>query len=676
MRKHVLLASTLLALGVVLPSMASAQSHRPTSASDQGTLVYQADYFAPYNPNNAADMVARIPGFSVNDGDSSRGFEGAVGNVLINGSRPASKSDTGSSVLTRTQASRVERIELIRGGVPGIEMQGYAVVVNVILKGDASREQTANFNISHHIDGPTLYGGNYQYSETRGDVSWGIRLSDEIRQSDSSGDGRSIRVRPDGTVLRDEDYTNTAHGGGNGIRGTWTGPLLRGNLDATARLGIMDWHERYLATADNIERLDTYDQKGHSGELGLTYKRNLATGWDSETRFIHTFEKYEDQSMSDNRDTGGISPTTRFSADNDSSETILRSLVRHQRGANLDFEFGGELAYNVLEHNSELSIGGNVVPVPSSSVKVEEVRGQAMAASTWRIHPHWTLEGGLRLEHSTISQSGGTNEEESFFFAKPRVLLTWAPRPSTQVRMRVEKSVGQLDFADFAASAQLQSDLVIGGNAYLQPEQRWISELTFEQRFWEDGALNIGLRHDEIDGVIDYMPLPGGHSARGNIGNGTLDQLYLNLTVPMDRVGFSRGKFIFKNTWINTEVVDPTSGEKRPISGLRPTQPTFTLTQTIPSWKLQWSAAWMPRMGTTSYSPDRINGWRAKHYVEAWAEYKPRTDLSLRMQVNYWDQFNAFRTAFTDHESREVAFYETRPTSPRTFIQLRVLKTF
>lgn len=75
-------------------------------ASQQGVLVFTPDFFADQRPNTALDMVNRVPGFSVQDGDGSRGFEGAVGNVLINGSRPASKNDTGSSVLSRTLVPR------------------------------------------------------------------------------------------------------------------------------------------------------------------------------------------------------------------------------------------------------------------------------------------------------------------------------------------------------------------------------------------------------------------------------------------------------------------------------------------------------------------------------------------------------------------------------------------
>src|SRR5262249_10141919 len=80
----------------------------------------------------AYDMVLRVPGFSFDDGSAARGFAGAAGNVLIDGQRPASKTDDLISILRRIPVSQVERIDLIRGGAPGIDMQGKTVVVNVI----------------------------------------------------------------------------------------------------------------------------------------------------------------------------------------------------------------------------------------------------------------------------------------------------------------------------------------------------------------------------------------------------------------------------------------------------------------------------------------------------------------------------------------------------------------
>lgn len=675
------LVSALAASLLMLPATAQAQAPTASAAAavtttDQGVLVYDAAYFAQYSPNTANEMASRIPGFSVIDGDSSRGFEGAVGNVLINGARPASKTDTGSAVLNRTPASRVARIELIRGGIPGIEMQGYSVVINVILKTDASREQIVTLNSSLFEDGPSLFGGSYQYSERRGDYSWGLNFSDGISQSDSTGTGPQRRYAPDGTLLRDEWTENTAWGGSHTLRGTFSGPLMGGKIDLTARGGVMDWNSENVFTQGESHRQNDANNDTDLAEFGLTYTRPFGEKLVSETRFIHEIENVDgvDSSISRNGDTVNGSTSVSYLAD--ASETILRSLVRYRKSDKLDFEFGGEVAYNVLDTDFSMVVDGQSVAIPSSAVTVEELRGELFGKSTWRINPQWTLETGLRLEQSTISQSGDSDMEKTFTFAKPRAQLTWTPRQSTQMRLRFERVVGQLNFGDFAASSELSDDVVYGGNANLEPEQRWVSELTFEQRFWGDGIISVGLRHDEIEGVIDYMPLVGGHSARGNIGDGTLDRLNVSLTVPFDRLGLAGARLKAVNNWNHSRVTDPTTGEERRISGLRPSQPEFIFTHNIQSWNVEWNFAYMPSMEQPNYTPDRYTVWEGADYLQLTIDYKPTPTLSLRVQANYWDSFDVYRTDYVSHQDRSIAFTEVRNVDPRMFYQFRIRKTF
>ncbi|OJU53059.1 MAG: TonB-dependent receptor [Brevundimonas sp. 67-6] len=679
--KSALLATTALLLAAApttaLAADAPAAPVRQSAAhGDQAVLIFTPDFFADARPNTALDMVNRVPGFSVNDGDGARGFEGAVGNVLINGSRPASKNDTGSNVLGRTVASQVERIELIRGGAPGIEMQGYSVVANIILKNTTSREHIATFNASLFEGGQDLYGGSYQFTERKGDRTWGVTLSDGISSSDSNGAGPLRRVGPNGELLRAEDYYNDGYGGGNSIRGNFSSPLLGGKVDLTARYGINDWHNINRQTAPGVRREALFDEDTKSGEVGVVYTRPLSERLKLETRFIHEFEEFDNVATSRNREADIEEPIQRFAATGDSSETILRGLLRFERSAALEFEGGGEIAYNMLEVEQAYSVGGTPIPLPSASVKVEETRGELFGKATWRINPKWTLEGGLRLESSTISQSGDAEQEKSFVYAKPRLLTTWTPMANTQVRLRIERTVGQLDFGDFAASAELQNESVFGGNVDLQPEQRWVSELTFEKRFWGEGIVSVGLRHDEITDAIDVIPLDGGYAAVGNIGDGTLDQLVLNVTVPTDKLGLSGGKFGFKNTWNHTEVTDPTTGETRPISGIRASQATISFQQDVTRLKLQWGGAWIPLLGQKNYRPDQISGWRGHDYYELWAEYKPTPTLAIRGQINIWDDFNVERTEFGDRIARPIAFVENRFVDPRTFYQIRLRKTF
>lgn len=659
------------------PSTTAPQTAAVADARQAGVLVFTPDFFADQRPNTALEMVNRVPGFSVQDGDGSRGFEGAVGNILINGARPASKNDTGSSVLGRTLTAQVERIELIRGGAPGIDMQGYSVVVNVITKSQSSRQHILTGTAFLFEGGTDAASGSYQFTARDGDRTWGFTLSDGVSTNDSSGVGRVTRRAADGTVLRDEGYFNDQQGGGQSVRGNYGNAFMGGKIDLTARIGQNDYRSWNRQDAPGILRENSYQEDGTSGEVGAVFTRPVGQGLTSETRFIREWNAYDSASVSGATVGAAVSPEQRFESSGNGSETILRSLLRWDRSASMTLEAGGEVAYNMLEVEQAFSVGGVNIPLPSASVKVEETRGEAFAKATWRLRPNLTVEGGLRLETSTISQSGDAELEKSFFFAKPRLQVTWTPMPQNQLRFRFERELGQLDFGDFAASAELSNDSVFGGNVNLEPEQRWITELVYERRFLGDGIVSIGYRHDEIIDVIDRLPLPGNLSATGNIGDGTLDQLAVNVIVPLSWAGFSGGQFRFRNTWNDTQVTDPTTGQMRHISGVRASQPNFTISQDIATWKLNWALAYLPTLRQFSYHPDQISGWTGSNYFEAFAEYKPTPTLAIRAQVNVWDDFQVERTVFADRSpARPIEFTELRPTDPRTFWQIRMRKTF
>ena len=78
-------------------AQAAAAVGAPADAS--GVISYPPAFFAAQNPNSALEMVGRLPGFSLDTGDSVRGFEGAAGNVLLDGQRPSSKSDSLDVIL-------------------------------------------------------------------------------------------------------------------------------------------------------------------------------------------------------------------------------------------------------------------------------------------------------------------------------------------------------------------------------------------------------------------------------------------------------------------------------------------------------------------------------------------------------------------------------------------------
>ena len=78
-------------------------------------------------------MVRQVPGFSLDGGEDRRGFSGAVGNLLIDGVRPSSKSQGVEGMLQRIPASQVVRLEVLRGAAVAGDASGQAILLNVVL---------------------------------------------------------------------------------------------------------------------------------------------------------------------------------------------------------------------------------------------------------------------------------------------------------------------------------------------------------------------------------------------------------------------------------------------------------------------------------------------------------------------------------------------------------------
>ena len=123
------LALTGVAYGQTPPTEGAAA---PAATSTADRVVYEAAYFTQYNPQNASDMVSQTPGFTLDGGDDRRGFSGAVGNLLIDGLRPSTKSQSLSAILSRIPANQVVRIEVLRGAAVSGDASGQSTLINIV----------------------------------------------------------------------------------------------------------------------------------------------------------------------------------------------------------------------------------------------------------------------------------------------------------------------------------------------------------------------------------------------------------------------------------------------------------------------------------------------------------------------------------------------------------------
>ena len=648
-------------------------------AASSGVLTYEAAFFADARPNTAYDMISRLPAFSFDDGNSQRGFAGTAGNVLIDGSRPTSKTDDLQSILQRIPASDVDHIEVIRGGASGIDMQGHTVIANVIRKKADSTQIVATIADNLFlVDGHTVPNASLEFTHHSGGSTYEASIQRYGNFDDSVGNGsHQITDVTTGVVTRERAHTS-GMGTGGAFTGAATIPLLDGQFKGNIALQDNPFYSTATYFAAAGTRYLTDDSGNSNAELGLHWSGNIAPTLELESLFLQRLGHQSDVNRSNQPGLDQI-----FSSKSNTGESILRHTVRYRATSALTLESGVEGAYNYLDGTTGFLLNGASVPLPSAKAHVDEKRGEAFLQGTWKITNDWLLETGSRFEISTISEKSDTDQSRSFFYPKPRAVLTWSPDKDTQFRLRYEKVVGQLDFGNFVATGNLGSTGVTAGNADIRPDQRTQYAISYERHFWDKGAFVATLMHEEISDVVDLVPvtgLSGTFDAPGNIGNGQNNEIDLSLTVPLDRLGIPNGLFTSTDTWSLSSVRDPVTGEHRVISGERPQNLNVGFTQDINRLKSTWGINYYNCWDEYYY---RLTQTQHRSVPPPWVsvfwEYKPTTTWSLHFELDNLARF-VYKNELFDYSgprntSPLVEIEQRSITSqPRLYIEIR--KTF
>ncbi len=604
------------------------------SAPANGVIAYPPAFFTEFRPSTAQDMIGRIPGFTFNGGDDVRGFGGAAGNVLIDGERPSSKAVSLSEAIRRILATQVERIDLIRGGAPGVDMQGQAVVVNIIRRKGADTSVTLEFMGKAYNDHGPGAAPRIDVSTRIGDLRLSGAASARIeKQQGDSGDGNFIRRNGAGAVTARGPFHAEVDSRAYAMNGAAEYGNFRLNIGADRTETPRNEYAvlTNLAGVTNTERT-VNDLVSDKAEIGADYQQPLAYGLTGRLIGLYTYKATDLVSMQTGR--GALSRSTKKT---DGGESILRGSVRGLFQG-LTVETGAEIAFNSLDVKNSLTQGGVAVVLPSANVLVEERRAEAFLTAAVKPTPRLSIDAGVRIETSTITQSGDVSKEKTLTFPKPRLTLAYAAGPDRQLRARLERTVDQLNFDDFAASGDLSAGVLNVGNSNLEPERAWVTELAFEQRFWGKGALVLTATHSAVESVTDVIPIFSGTSvfdAPGNLGNGTKDELNANLTVPFDNLGWKGLDLRVNYLWRRTRVKDPTTGEMRPFSTLNPWEGSFTITQDLPRLKSTFVINSM-NMGVKSRqfrSNETRFDYTTPNYVNLQYNWRPNPRFVFTIQV-------------------------------------------
>jgi len=511
--------------------------------SDESTIVYPASFFEPYNPNSASDMLDRIPGVSVSGSSGGRGL-GTGGDLLINGQRIAGKDISPRDQLSRIAAREVERIEIIRGTSGDLDVRGSSQVVNIVLTETLTRSNTTVELVTrHNHDNNIDLGGTVTHSRQVGNFQALINL--EARPGYENREDRETRFDGDGQLTRTMFQSNIRDQDTIEISSTMsyrTGPhRIQANMmygDSSHPRNVRrDFTDFINNTVMRVE--EDIDNRLYNWEVGGEYEYVLPDNHRAQLLFISN-----DRTRDSVRERFAVDDAARtknlfIESAQRTREQIAQGNYNLSLGDNQDLRVGLERAHTQLD--SGLFVGtttgtlppsesvGGLVPRPELSnpgTTVEEMRYEGFVFHNWTLNPRMTLESAVVYETSEISQTGVVTNARTFNFIRPSLDYRFNLTEVLRLRGNIERTVSQLSFASFSATADdsdRESD-TRAGNPELEPEKGIRYRLEAEYRLPNDsGVLNSQLIYHDVENHIGRinatrdpaLPL----SAIGNVGS-------------------------------------------------------------------------------------------------------------------------------------------------------------
>jgi len=660
----------------------SAEAQVAPRAGNSDVVRFTPADFAQFAPQTALDMVSRTPGFTLDEGDIElRGFGGGAGNVLIDGARPSSKTSI-VETLARIPAAQVERIELIRNAATA-EAQGQALVLNVVRKAGAP---SGTWSVELERNGNGVVYPRVEASRTASVAGW--QTSVRARAYWEEFPFRSTRLLRDAagrltSSIRTDLPSTLAEAY---VAGEARRPLGGGTLTLNGRLGWYDYHfdqpgqvwlGRLPGGAPDQTLLSTQGVDRRTLEVGADYTRDVR-GWTWKTLALATARPQSEAQLDARYDSGGrLLSAFALAADTEPFEAVFRTTSTPASARRWKPELGLEVAYNRLDSRLDLTLdtGSGPAPIilPAADVVVEELRGEAFANLSWTLSPRWTLEGGLAVETSEIKVSGDANRSQGFTFLKPSAALTWRATPGLLFRAGARRTVGQLDFGDFAASADLSDETVAAGNPDLGPDQttRWYVSADWRGR--GKLAANLELFQEDRSDVLELVLLPSGAPGLANAGDAVVRGAKAAFTLPLDAV-LAGARLTGSAQVLESEFDDPLTGRTRPLSRLYSPTVDLELRHDPLERPFAWGATYRAYNEGAIYFVNQIDAARTDAYWGAFVETTAVEPLRLRLSLRNLDtqRRERFRTFFGPDRSGVLVRTEERRTRIPTFVTLTV----
>jgi len=622
-------------------ALAQTSAAHAQNAAIGDAVVYQAEFFMRFKPQTAYDVVQNVPGFALEEMTEARGLIASSGNVLIDGKRPTTKSGGLQEVLSRISAANVARVEVSRGTAQGSDLAGQIQVLNIVR---SAAVNSGTWTVQAERASEPELNGLLQGTISRRVSDWNLtgRANARWRKRDYVYYNRATFAR-DGILTQFQLETSPRTVAEAYVYGEAKRPIWWGALTITGRFGndsdyrVRD-RENRLSTSplasgvtrqliiDDVERL--------VAESSLEWVRERPSGWKLKLGALGSWvDSGQDQTSQDGPFGQPLANKSLFASDQTAVEVVTRGSA--SRSGSLSREFGVEVAYNSLDSVVTANQFRLALPVANAArleeTLVEESRVEMFAKLGWTIATRLRLETGLAVELSQIDVSGDRKNRQNLSYVKPTIAVSYSFSEGVLGRFSAQRRVSQLNFTDFAASADFSDERQLSGNAKLRPEQIWRTAMGLDLRSKRRAALSVEAYYEAINDVLEQGILTDGSVGLVNQGKGERWGLTARGSLPLSPA-IEGGVLELNFNWRDTEFRDPLTLETRTLAYFTPLTGNLGFRQDLTNSKIAWGLRAVFREQDKWYF---VNEYSRRHRGAAYSAYIETTRyLGLKMRFD------------------------------------------
>ncbi len=645
-----------------LPSLYSIATE--SSLSNNATS-YPSSFFIQYHPQNAYDMIDRLPGFSFDGGSDERGFGGNAGNVLIDGVRPTSKSGGLRGALIRIPVAQVEKIEIIRGGKGASETAGQSIIANIIRNKDIT---TGTWALKIRRAPDRDLRPNIEAAITTKLGDWDTTFDTDIggwvgyrKALIENKDSLDTHTKTANEIL--DEKNNWANASGQGSKEFITGQLtLNGRIAGNKWQGDTArdiFHANQVSQHHNELWQLNEDNTQQEVEFGVDWLGNDQNWkWHVLGLAVVNNKNYKNTFANENFITLDKTNKT-FKQNRLKTEYIFRNTYGKIGDEKFRPEYGFEIANNKLDTELSSFKNNQAQVLNTGDVVVEELRGEAFVSFAYTATDNLSIEGGLTAEFSSIKVTGDASNKQNFRFLKPRLSASYNASPTLQWSLIAEHNVGQLNFKDFAASTEAADNRSTAGNPNLKPDQS--TELSSELNwgFSEKGSLSVNIFYEWHKDILENIVIQSGDGsvsyALGNAGDARFWGVETELNLPLD-ILISNALLNISYEYNRSEYFDSITNNNRTMNNYTPKKFNIEFRHDLVEHNIAWGGEFISHFTDHSYLVDELRTFAGNNRIKAFIETTYFDGLKIQLQVEHLNTGEYKRSRFLYENDRSGTY--------------------